>query len=163
MLEAGQIDLGLVGKPDNLRHLQFDFVEEVEDIFVTTNEYLHNLHLRGVDDSHIFEHSTMMLLEQNNLSRRYIDHYFLLNQISLSDIIEVSSMDLLIDFAKISVGIACVIRRFVENELSDRTLIELPLSTPVPKREIGFVYNAAHTKNQAMDTFIEFYKNNPVA
>lgn len=159
MLEAGQIDLGLVGKPDNLKNLHFDFVEDVEDIFVTTEEYMQNLHLRGVDDTQIFEHSTMMLLDQNNLSRRYIDRYFLLNQIMLSDVIEVSNMDLLIDFAKIGVGIACVIRRFVAKELSDRTLIELPLATPVPKREIGFIYNAARNRSQATDAFISFYKN----
>ena len=160
MLEAGQIDLGLVGKPDQPKHLQFDFVEEIEDIFVTTEEYLHNLRLRGVDEAQILEHSTMMLLEQNNLSRRYIDHYFLLNQITLSDVIEVSSMDLLIDFAKIGVGIACVIRRFVEKELTNQTLIELPLATPVPKREIGFVYSMTHARSHAMETFIDFYKSN---
>lgn len=158
MLEAGQLDLGLVGKPDSQKHLHFDFVETVEDIFVTTEEYLHNLRLRGVDEACIFEHSTMMLLDKNNFSRQYIERYLLLNQITLSDVIEVSNMDLLIDFAKIGVGIACVIRRFVEKELAEGTLVALPLPAPVPEREIGFVYPAHHTDGQAMKEFIRFYQ-----
>ena len=153
MLEADQLDLGLVGKPDNRRHLHFDFVETVEDIFVTTSEYLHNLRLRGVDEAHIFEHSTMMLLDKNNFSRQYIERYLLLNQITLSDVIEVSNMELLIDFAKIGVGIACVIRRFVETELAEGTLVALPLPAPVPKREIGFVYADHRANGQAIKEF----------
>lgn len=156
MLAAGQLDLGLVGKPEHLRHLHFDFVEAVEDIFVTTEEYLRNVRLRGVDEAHVFEHATMMLLDKNNFSRQYIDRYLLLNQIALSDVIEVSNMDLLIDFAKIGVGIACVIRRFVESELSTGTLIALPLPAPVPKREIGFVYADNPAKNHALEEFLGF-------
>lgn len=159
MIDANQIDIGLVGKPANLHQLRFDFVEEVEDIFVATEEYLHNLSLRGVGPTEIFSQATLMLLDKQNLSRQYIDQYFSMHQIAISDLIEVSNMDLLIDFAKISVGIACVIRRFVEQELADGTLIELPLDHPVPKREIGFVYNASHPQSQAMKTFIDFYSN----
>lgn len=156
MLTAGRLDLGLVGKPEHLKNLHFDFVETVEDIFVTTEEYLRNVRLRGVDEARIFEHATMMLLDKNNFSRQYIDRYFLLNQIALSDVIEVSNMDLLIDFAKIGVGIACVIRRFVEKELAEGTLTALPLPTPVPEREIGFVYADSHAKNHALEEFLGF-------
>lgn len=157
MIDANQIDIGLVGRPTGLRQLHFDFVEEVEDIFVATKEYMHNLRLRGVSQSEIFDQATLMLLDKQNLSRQYIDQYFSMHRIEVSDIIEVSNMDLLIDFARISLGVACVIRRFVETELADGTLIELPLDHPVPKREIGFVYNPHHAHSQAMETFIDFY------
>lgn len=159
MLEANQIDIGLIGGPADMKQMHFDFVEEIEDIFVSTEEYIHNLRLRGVVPDKIFENSTLMLLDQKNLSRQYIDQYFMLHRINVSDIIEVSNMDLLIDFAKIGVGVACVIKRFVEKELADGTLLELPLEHPVPKREIGFVFADHHAQNQAMETFIDFYRN----
>lgn len=159
MLEANQIDIGLIGKPADMKQMHFDFVEEIEDIFVSTGEYIHNLLLRGVEPDKIFENSTLMLLDQNNLSRQYIDQYFLLHQVTVSDMIEVSNMDLLIDFAKIGVGVACVIKRFVEAELSEGTLIELTPASPVPKREIGFVYASHHAKSQAMEAFIDFYQH----
>lgn len=159
MLEANQIDIGLIGGPADMKQMHFDFVEEIEDIFVSTEEYIHNLRLRGVVPDKIFENSTLMLLDQKNLSRQYIDQYFMLHRINVSDIIEVSNMDLLIDFAKIGVGVACVIKRFVKKELSDGTLIELSLASPVPTREIGFVFQDHRTHSQAIETFIDFYRN----
>lgn len=158
MLEANQIDIGLIGGPADMKQMHFDFVEEIEDIFVSTEEYIHNLRLRGVVPDKIFENSTLMLLDQKNLSRQYIDQYFMLHRINVSDIIEVSNMDLLIDFAKIGVGVACVIKRFVKKELSDGTLIELSLASPVPTREIGFVFQDHRTHSQAIETFIDFYR-----
>lgn len=159
MLETNQIDIGLIGKPADVKQMHFDFVEEIEDIFVSTEEYIHNLSLRGIEPDKIFENSTLMLLDQKNLSRQYIDQYFMLHQINVSDIIEVSNMDLLIDFAKIGVGIACVIKRFVEKELADGTLLELSLASPIPTREIGFVFADHRAQSQAVETFIDFYRN----
>ena len=47
-------------------------------------------------------------------------------------------MDLLIDFARIGLGIACVIRSFVSEELKQGRLISLPLPAAIPARRIGF-------------------------
>ena len=56
-------------------------------------------------------------------------------------------MDLLIEFAKIGLGIGCVIRELVQKELDSGLLVELPLKPPIPRRTIGFAY---HPANQAM-------------
>lgn len=51
-----------------------------------------------------------MLLDKGNMTRKYIDDYLQENQIHVKDSIDISNMDLLIDFAKIGVGVACVIK-----------------------------------------------------
>ena len=61
------------------------------------------------------------------------------NQLELGHILEVSSMDLLIQFAQVGLGIACVIKEFVQKELDDGTLVEAPLGLSFSPREIGFV------------------------
>ncbi len=43
-----------------------------------------------------------MLLDKNNMTRQYIDDYLQENHISVADSIDISDMDLLIDFAKMS-------------------------------------------------------------
>ena len=43
-------------------------------------------------------------------------------------------MDLLIEFARIDMGIACVIENFVRRELEDGSLIRLPIPTAFPSR-----------------------------
>ena len=47
-------------------------------------------------------------------------------------------MDLLIEFAKIGLGIACVIREFVQEELAQGLLQEVDLGLKFPKRTVGF-------------------------
>ena len=81
-----------------------------------------------------------MLLDKNNLTRQYLDNYFKAHQLSPENLLETTSMDLLIDFARIGLGIACVIREFVETELDQGTLLELPAPFPIAPREIGFVF-----------------------
>ncbi len=66
-------------------------------------------------------------------------------------------MDLLIDFAKTNLGVACVIREFVKKELSDNTLAEIPLGFPMHKREVGFAYKKTLKPSKSLELFIEFY------
>ena len=40
LLEEDKIDIGLVGKPEEVKNIQFDFLEEIEDIFVAAKDYL---------------------------------------------------------------------------------------------------------------------------
>ena len=137
LLEDNKIDIGLIGKPENLKNIHFDFLEEIEDIFVAAKDYLRNLKARGIQKDHILQSSTLMLLDKNNMTRQYIDDYLQENQIIIKDSIDISDMDLLIDFARIGVGVACVIKNFVREDLENGTLVEIPLGFPIHKREIG--------------------------
>ena len=159
MLEENKIDIGLIGKPENLKNIHFDFLEEIEDIFVAAKDYLRNLKARGIQKDHILQSSTLMLLDKNNMTRQYIDDYLQENKIETRDLIEVSTMDLLIDFAKTNLGVACVIRQFVQNELANKELLEIPLGFPIHKREIGFAYKNTLKPSKSLELFIDFYQN----
>lgn len=65
--------------------------------------------------------------------------------ISANNLLEVSTMDLLIEFARIGLGIGCVIKEFVQEDLDSGRLIEIKLDQPIHKRSVGFVYQAART------------------
>ena len=65
----------------------------------------------------------------------------------------------LIDFAKIGVGVACVIRSFVSGELADGSLVEVPLGIPIHEREVGFSYKENLKPSKSLQSFIDFYKN----
>jgi len=158
LLDENKIDIGLIAKTDNLKGLQFDFIENIEDTFVATPEYLSNLEARGVKKDEALEHATLMLLDKNNATRRYIDDYFQANHITISDSIDISDMGLLCDFAKIGVGVACVIKNFVAKDLKKGRLEELPLELPIPSREIGFAYKENMKLSKSMEAFIDFYK-----
>ena len=158
LLEDNKIDIGLIGKPENLKNIHFDFLEEIEDIFVAAKDYLRNLKARGIQKDHILQSSTLMLLDKNNMTRQYIDDYLQENQIIIKDSIDISDMDLLIDFARIGVGVACVIKNFVRQDLENGTLMEIPLGFPIHKREVGFAYKTTTKPSKSLAEFIHFYK-----
>lgn len=146
-LQNGSIDIGLIGESPNMKELDFYPVMEIQDVFVTTRRYLMNLSARlETQSDRLYEHNnaliwsegTFLMLHEENISRQYIDAYLKQEQIVLSQFLEISTMDLLIEFAKIDMGIACVIENFIEKELTDDLLIKLPLTTQIPKRNIGF-------------------------
>lgn len=158
LLEDNKIDIGLIGKLENLKNIHFDFLEEIEDIFVAAKDYLRNLKARGIQKDHILQSSTLMLLDKNNMTRQYIDDYLQENQIIIKDSIDISDMDLLIDFARIGVGVACVIKNFVREDLENGTLMEIPLGFPIHKREVGFAYKTTTKPSKSLAEFIHFYK-----
>ena len=100
LLDENKIDIGLIGKPENFKGFQFDYLGDIEDTFVASPSYIENLAQRGIDEEEIIENATLMLLDKNNLTRKYIDAYFQDNLIDVSDTIDISDMGLLIDFAK---------------------------------------------------------------
>lgn len=159
LLEDNKIDIGLIGKPATLKNIQFDFLEEIEDIFVATKDYIRNLQARGITKDDVLANATLMLLDKNNMTRQYIDDYLQENQIQVRDSIDISNMDLLIDFARIGVGVACVIKNFVKEDLTNGTLVEIPLGIPIHKREVGFAYRTNVRPSKSLSEFIQFYKN----
>lgn len=174
LLEDDKIDIGFIGQPKDIgkssglgKNLDFISVREIEDIFVTTKSYLDNLKIRIADHSHysILQNATLMLLDKPNMTRQYIDAYFAEHHFEPGQLIEVTTMDLLIDFAKIGLGVACVIKDFVKEELESKKLIQVPLKVSIPKRNIGFVIQKSNVSsgingismNSAASKFIEFW------
>ena len=154
-LEQQKIDLGLVAEPSVRRDLAFIPVMDIQDIFVTTPSYLENLYLREGQDTNIFETGNIMLLDTSNMTRHHVDEYMSDNNIKPRQVLEVTTMDLLIEFAKIGLGIGCVIKELIQKELDNGILVEIPLEIPIHRRTIGFSY---HPANQALAlrTFLEF-------
>lgn len=161
LLRDKKIDIGLVGRPESLKGLAFQSVGQVEDVFVATGAYLKNLGLREgrpPEGEEIFSAGNLMLLDEKNITRIYINNYFARHQIRIGQVLEVSSMDLLIEFARTGLGIACVIREFIEADLASGQLALLPLSAPVEKREVGFSFLKNHDLPAPVQSFLEFVR-----
>ncbi len=154
-LENGTLDIGLVAKPENLTSFTFHSLGEIEDIFVATGAYLDNHKLREHTED-IFSTANIMLLDEENVSRKFIEEYFHKNHIEPKHVLEVSNMDLLIEFAKTGLGIACVIKAFVKEELNSGSLIQIPLKIPVNKREVGFAYHKNAFLSESLIKFTHF-------
>ena len=103
MLDARNIDLGLVAEPKNRKGLIFTPVMEISDAFVCTPAYMENLLLREGKTPNIFQAGNIILLDRSNMSRKHIDSYLTDNQIEVNQLLEVTDMTLGIEFAKICI------------------------------------------------------------
>ena len=155
MLEARKIDIGLVAEPRARRGLNFTPVMEIHDGFVCTPAYMENLTLREGPAPDIFKTGNIMLLDRSNMSRKHLDIYLSDRDIEVNQLLEVTDMALLIEFARIGLGIACVILDFVSDDLKNGTLMEVPLDAPIPRRVIGFAC-PPQDQSQTLREFLAF-------
>lgn len=165
LLEQGKIDAALVVKQQG-EEFGEDFVpvNELEDIFVATSTYIDNLKMRiGIPDADtptLLENANLMLLDEENVSRVFVDNYLNQNGIEVNKFLEVTNMDLLIEFAKIGMGVSCVIKEVAEKELDEGSITELPLDLPMNKRTVGFVFPKENLAVPTVSNFRKFVLEN---
>ena len=158
LLEENKIDIGLVGEPAIQKGFYFQPLQKIQDIFVTTTAYLEHLELRSCNGD-LFQTATFMMLDEENITRQYINRVFLEHGVEFSNILEVSTMDLLIEFSKIGMGAACVIQEFVQEELDRGDLITLPLGLTFSPRQIGFACRKHEQANPVIQHFLDLRGN----
>ncbi len=162
LLEDGKLDIGLIGKPSSSRSVDFFPLRTIRDTFVASPSYLANLKERepglATDSKALLQRANLMMLDEKNITRLHLDDYFLKNEIHTGQTLEVNSMDLLIEFSKVGLGVGCVIREFVEKELAEGSLIELNMPLSVTGRTVGFAYNKIAAQSDSVKRFIDFYK-----
>ena len=168
-LQNGSIDIGLVGIPSDDAFQRNNSVtylplKTIGDLFVATDAYLvplsHKFKGELQEKEAFFGEASFIMLNSENISRKYADAFLISQQIKLQNIIEVNHMDLSIEFAKAGLGIACVIEDFVKKELEDGTLREVKFGHKIPRRQIGFAYPSKTPLTESMKTFIQYYQTN---
>lgn len=170
LLKQDKIDIGLICNTSLDKGYHFSPLLEIHDTFVTTQTYLDNLLLRERESfsdptekkqtspENILERANLMLLDKENISRIFMETYFSTYHINPKQVLEINNMDLLIDFAAIGMGVACVVREFISTYLQNGQVIEINMTNPIPERLIGFVY-AEHGVSTTANKFLEFCRH----
>lgn len=158
LLTDNKLDIGLLVETNATKQLAFTPVSNLSYTFIASRQYLDNLKLReNVDyrqeNSQFFRAATLMLMDQGNISRQHAENYFRDNSIETGQILETSNMELLVEFSKIGLGVACVIRNFVENDIKKGTLVEIPLQKNISMRTVGFAYSKDSVYNPSLEKF----------
>jgi DNA-binding transcriptional LysR family regulator len=154
-IDQGVLDFGIVSYPFDTMRYKFIKLATIHDIFVTSSEYLNNVQLNKPNA--IFEKCTFMLMEPDNITRQYFDQFCLKNDIIISPEIEINNMDLLIEFAKIGLGVTVVIKEFITRELEMASLVEIPVSPSIPSRTVGVVFHKDKPLSLAAQTFLSYF------
>jgi len=150
-VKEGKAELAFVNMPVSDDELKVEPCLKIHDIFVCGAE--HNL-----KKSYTWQeiaNQSLILLEQNSTSRRYVEKQFKNKGIELSPKIEIAVHDLLIRFASIHLGVSCVVKEFSKESLEQGVIKAMKLTPPIPPRSIGCVYLKHNPLSLAAQAFLD--------
>ena len=153
LLESGQVDFCITNYPNsglsNTHNVRI--IREFHDVFVANEEYHHlknqKIHLSQLQDCPI------LMLDRKSTTSEFLHSLFQRHQLDLVPEIELGSNDLLIDLARIGLGIAFVPDYCVPGNLSN--LFVLDLQEPIPARQLVVAYNENLPLSQAAKQFMD--------
>lgn len=137
LLKVGKVDIALVNLPleDDALHVRECL--SVHDVFVASERFDHFKNRKISLD--ILAREPLVLLEQASNSRKYLDTFAAQQGITLHPEIELGAHNLLVEFARIGLGIACVTSEFAKDHLAAGELFEIELDPPMLPRAIGLI------------------------
>ncbi len=152
LLSAGKLDVAFVNSPVADSKFSTKKCLELHDVFIAGSAYL-QLKGRTVTRHELCEYPLIMLEKLSN-TRRSIDDDFKKSGIILNPEIALGSHDLMVDFARINLGISCVTREFTT---IDDSIFEIELDAPLPTRELDLCWMDTGNMSEAKKRFINMY------
>lgn len=134
-LRKGTVDFGVVTLPVEDSDIETFRFREVEDVFVASSRFDE---LRGESiETDRLASLPLLLLQKASSTRRHLDEYFNSRGLSIVPEIELESVELLVEFARIGLGIAHVLKESAEAPIAGGELFMLKLAEPILQRQLG--------------------------
>ncbi len=153
LLENGQVDFIITNYPNSgLSNSQnVRVINELHDVFVANQEYFP---LKGETVSlQKLQTYPILMLDRKSTTSEFLHHMFQREQLDLVPEIELSSNDLLIDLARIGLGIAFVPDFCIPE--NDKDLFIVKLTEKMPARQMIVAYNESLPVSQASKQFMD--------
>jgi len=153
LLANGQVDFIITNYPNSglLSSQKFRVINEFSDVFVANQEYFP---LKGETvNLQKLQTFPILMLDRKSTTSEFLHHMFQKEQLDLVPEIELSSNDLLIDLARIGLGIAFVPDFCIPN--NDRDLFQVKLTEKLPRRQMVVAYNENIPVSQASRQFMD--------
>ena len=156
LLESGQVDLIVINYPNsNLSNLySLKKIAKFQDVFVTNNTFS-ELKNRKISFKELLEYPILMLERQSTTSE-FLHNMFQQHQLDLVPEIELSSNDLLLDLAKIGLGIAFVPDYCVQDKENELFFVET--DEELPYRELAVVHNERIPISKVAQEFLNYFE-----
>ncbi|MFA9462952.1 MAG: LysR family transcriptional regulator [Velocimicrobium sp.] len=158
LLESNQVDLIITNSPNkkltNIRNV-YD-IKQFSDVFLASKKAFPELEHNVLSYEELQTYPILML-ESHATTSVFLHQLFLSHQLDLAPSVELSSNDLLIDLAKIGLGIAFV-PDFCKQE-NNEDLVILQMKEPLPKRKLVAAYNDQFPLWRVAEEFLTMLTN----
>lgn len=127
--------------------------KKIEDCFIV-NQTFSNLLNKDLSMKDLNKYPLILQAEGSN-TREFIDEFAKENNVTLKPNIELASYSLVVDFAKIGLGIGYATKNYIKKELKNNELFELKIKEKIPNRYIGIALSKNHLPNFSIKKLIE--------
>ena len=159
ILKNGQADFIVVNYPNAYLNNLWSIkrIKQFRDVFVA-NQSFSQLKDRKLSLAELSEYPLLMLDKQSTTSE-FLHSLFQQHQLELVPEAELSSNDLLIDLARIGLGVAFVPDYCVPDDSDELFIVETRES--LPQRELAVVYNDKLPVSPAVTEFLTYFTELP--
>ena len=154
LLETGQVDLIVTNYPNtNLGNVaSIKKISNFKDVFIANQEFA-ELKDRKLSYRELLDYPILML-ERKSTTSEFLHNLFQQQQLDLVPEIELSSNDLLIDLAKIGLGIAFIPDYCVPQ---DGDLFIVQTESELPQRQLIIAHNEQVPTSKATLEFLKYF------
>ena len=129
-------------------------IKSFHDVFIA-NQSFKELKGKKLSYGQLLEHPILML-DKKSTTSEFLHSQFQQHQLDLVPEIELSSNDLLIDLARIGLGLAFIPDYCIDN--SDDDLFTIDLKEKLPARELALAYNKHLPISGALEEFLSYFE-----
>ncbi|MHB1418737.1 MAG: LysR family transcriptional regulator [Bacillota bacterium] len=141
LLRQGSVDMIVANLPSEVNHRGLDVkaIKKIQDVFIAGNNFAH---LRGkIIDLKELEQYPLLMLEKNSTTRKFIDAFLEKKGVRVTPEIELGSMDLLVEMAKIGLGISPVVQDYFTEDVEKGEIFAIKIRQKIPGRMLGIMVN----------------------
>ena len=159
LLESGQVDLIFTNYPNsrlgNTGHMTK--VRTFQDVFIANRNYF-NLENQKLTLRQLLNYPILML-DRKSTTSEFLHNLFLQHQLELMPQIELSSNDLLIDLARIGLGIAFIPDYCLNRESKELFIVKI--KEKLPARQMVTAVNPTLPIAQSTEEFLKLLPSLP--
>ncbi len=100
----------------------------------------------------------LILQAKGSNTREFLDNFTRKHGVILKPNIELASYSLVVDFAKIGLGIGYVTKDYIKDFLKNKELFKLNIKEKIPIRYIGIALSKNHVPNFSTKKLLEIIK-----
>lgn len=157
VLKSGGVDIAICNLPVNDSAIEARPSMQIQDIFVCGEKY--KTFLSKPIAAQELEKFPLIMLEPKSNSRRLVEDALFQAGVKIAPEFELGSHDLLLEFARINLGIASVVKEFSLDYLQRGVLHEVELTEPLPPRNIGVCFLKSVPLSPASTRFVDIIEN----
>ena len=153
-LNDGKLDVAIIASNiDNLKDFNINYSRDLNYSFVCNKNYPELIHKKiSLED---ISNYPLLLQHPDSNSRKMLDKFAEKNNVKLTSDMELSSHSLVIEFAKIGLGVGFTIEEFIQQELEKQELFKVNITPAFPAQKLLVLTKKNYLPSFSTQEFIQ--------